>query len=187
MLACALKSWKFSEGAEMTLGDIGTEHGGETLPDTFLFQSENLLLVSSLYLVSLKILFEEKLQRLVFLFFWFFFFFGLVFLENTCLDTIVLGKLIKMLKCKEVIFSNLYIWLKWDGEFFGETIKETQGVSNSRYSYTVLYILNVYNFVQKKAKLLTWRVFFFLLKVENYIQNYKSILKALNIYFFVQK
>ena len=92
-----------------------------------------------------------------------------------------------MLKCKEVIFSNLYIWLKWDGEFFGETIKETQGVSNSRYSYTVLYILNVYNFVQKKAKLLTWRVFFFLLKVENYIQNYKSILKALNIYFFVQK
>ena len=59
----------------MTLGDIGTEHGGETLPDTFLFQSENLLLMSSLYLVSLKILFEEKLQRLVFLFFWFFFFF----------------------------------------------------------------------------------------------------------------
>ena len=53
----------------MTLGDIGTEHGGETLPDTFLFQSENLLLMSSLYLVSLKILFEEKLQRLFFLFF----------------------------------------------------------------------------------------------------------------------
>ena len=24
MLACALKSWKYSEGAEMTPGDIGT-------------------------------------------------------------------------------------------------------------------------------------------------------------------
>ena len=64
--------------------------------------------MSSLYLVSLKILFEGKLQRLVFLFLGFFFF-GLVFLENTSLDGIVLGKLIKTLKCKEVIFSNLYI------------------------------------------------------------------------------
>ena len=62
------------------------EHGGETLPNTLLFQSENLLLTSFLCLVSLKILFEVRLQRLVF-----FFFFWSCFLENTSLDIIVLG------------------------------------------------------------------------------------------------
>lgn len=172
----------------MTPGDIGTRAWGWNSTKHFPFSvRESFVNVFSVFGFPKDFVWRKASKASVFVF-WVFFFFGLVFLENTSLDGIVLGKLIKTLKCKEVIFSNLYIWLKWDGEFFGETIKEIQGVSNSRYSCTVLYFLNVYNFVQKKTKLLTWRVFFFfLLKVENDNQNYKSILKVLNICFFVQK
>ena len=67
MLACALKSWRSSEYTKMTPGGAGTRAWGETQPNPFLFQSEKLQLMPFLYLVSLKILFEESLQRLVFL------------------------------------------------------------------------------------------------------------------------
>lgn len=69
-------------------------HGGETQPNPLLFQSEELQLMPFLYLVSLKILFEESPQKLVFLVVLFCF----VLFESTGLDSIMLGKLIKNVK-----------------------------------------------------------------------------------------
>lgn len=98
-------------------------------------------------------------------------FFSFVFFGSPGLDSIMLRKLIKILKYKEVTVSILYILCNWDCKFFGETNESDESFPISLHT---LVLFKCYNVVQNKTKIINLKSFFFFLKVENDTQNYKS-------------
>lgn len=104
-------------------GSVGTG-AGERNSTTHFPPSIKEIQVNVFYLFDFpKILFEERLQRLVFCFCC-----CVIFFESTGLDSIILRNLIKILKYRDVIFSSLFTFLHiWGCEFFEKQIKETQG------------------------------------------------------------
>lgn len=142
---------------------------GETLPNTSLLQSKILQLMSFMRLVFLKILSEERCERLVLGFCCF-----VVFFENIGLDSILLGNLIKIWKCKQVIFSNLLTFYVTGAMNSSEgQIKETQGEI-----FPDILVLCFTSGKRRKTLLFSCRGFS-PPRVENDIQNYRHKLMAL--------
>lgn len=162
-------------------GSAGTGAGSETQPFTLLLQSKNLKLMSFVYLTFLKILFEERCQRLVL------FFCCVIFFVSTGLDSIIFGNLIKILKCRDVIFSSLFtFYITGVVNFLRNKLRRVREKS-FLISLCYILLLKCLQLCIKEGKsCCSLPGFFLILKVENDIQSYKNKLKALDNVFLLK-
>lgn len=110
-----------------------------------------------------------------------------IFFVSTGLDSIIFGNLIKILKCRDVIFSSLFtFYITGVVNFLRNKLRR---VREKSFLISLCYILLLKCLqlcIKEKKSCCSLPEFFLLLKLENDIQSYKNKLKALDNVFLLK-